>query len=114
MATTGAVNGGHAGETSFDPRNLTGQLFMKGKRENTTLMLIGGMQAIRGVKSKEFDCGQNFEVPDHTVLPERLEGQVGPHGLSLPFQGVPQNPEIKEKSCFCVEKPFQGVPLKLF
>ena len=43
MSTTGAMITGHAGETSFDPRNLTGQLFMKGKRENTFLQLIGGM-----------------------------------------------------------------------
>lgn len=78
MATPGAVNTAHQGETSFDPFNLTGQLFMKGRRENTVLQLIGGMNAITGVKSKEFDCGQNFEVPDHTTLPERLEGGVAP------------------------------------
>ena len=83
MSTTGAMITGHAGETSFDPCNLTGQLFMKGKRENTTLMLVGGMQAIRSVKSKEFDCGQNFEVPDHTVLSERLEGALAPTHTSV-------------------------------
>ena len=50
MFTTGAMITGHAGETSFDPHNLTGQLFMKGRRENTFLQLIDGMNAISGAK----------------------------------------------------------------
>jgi hypothetical protein len=76
MATPGAIIAGHAGETSDDPNNLTGQLFMKGERENTTLMLIGGLNAISGSSSYEFECGQDFSVPDHTVLPDRLEGET--------------------------------------
>lgn len=68
MTSPGSIASSHIGNTSIDPRNLTGQLFMKGKRENTTLMLVDGTNASRGINSKEFDCGQTFEVPDHTVL----------------------------------------------
>lgn len=85
MATE--TNAIHSGETSFDPNNLTGQLFMKGKRENTFLQMIGGMGSIVGIKSKEFDCGQDYEIPDHRTLPDRLEG-----GLAPAFAGVERTP----------------------
>lgn len=74
VTVTGAVQAGHVGITSDDPNNLTGQLFMRGERENTTLMLVGGMAGIQPVSSVEFTCGQDFSVPDHTVAYDRLEG----------------------------------------
>jgi hypothetical protein len=78
VTVTGAVQSGHVGITSDDPNNLTGQLFMKGERENTTLQLVGGINAITPVSSVEFTCGQDFAVPDHTVEYDRLEGQIAP------------------------------------
>lgn len=76
MAITAPVVSGHTGITSDDPNNLTGQLFMKGERENTTLMLVGGLNSIQGQSSVEFTCGQDFSVPDHTAVYDRLEGET--------------------------------------
>jgi len=76
MALTAPVVSGHVGITSDDPNNLTGQLFMKGERENTTLMLVGGLNSIQGQSSVEFTCGQDFAVPDHTTLPGRIRCMI--------------------------------------
>ncbi len=86
MAITAPVVSGHVGITSDDPNNLTGQLFMRGERENTTLMLVGGLNSIRGQSSIEFTCGQDFTVPDHTVQYDRLEGEVAPAHTNIERQ----------------------------
>lgn len=88
MSTSGAMILGHTGETSFDPNNLTGQIFMRGKRENTFLQLIGGLNGIVGIHSRDFDCGQEYEVPDHRTLPERVEGGLAKEDRQAFSRGV--------------------------
>ena len=64
--------------TTFDLPNFIGSLFVKGKRENAMLQLVGGINGYTAIPSTEFAVGQQYAIPTTDINRARLEGAVAP------------------------------------
>lgn len=68
---------------SYELANYVGDLFLKGKRINATLQLMGGIGGYQEVASTEFAIGQDYSIAAHASQPAVLEGANAPDATGI-------------------------------